>query len=293
MWGSGWRTDTGVSAPKDPRTSRRGKPDRAGEPAAERTETASVRQRVAKRLARAGLCSRREAERWVVDGRITINGVRIVSPAVDVKPKDVIRVDGKLVPEPERPSLWRFHKPRGVVTTRRDPQGRPTVFDRLPADMPRLMTVGRLDLSSEGLLLLTNDGDLARHLEHPDTGWQRRYRVRVHGAVDQGRLAGLSEGLMVDGVRYGPIEAALERQVATNAWVTMGLREGKNREIRRVLEALGLTVTRLIRVSYGPFHLGKLSRGEVSAVGPRILREQLGAFFTTLDPGDADRRRPA
>ena len=277
---------------KEPRASRRGKQGRAQDAGAERTEAASARQRVAKRLARAGLCSRREAERWIVDGRITINGVRIVSPAVDVKPKDVIRVDGKLVPEPERPSLWRFHKPRGVVTTRMDPQGRPTVFDRLPAGMPHLMTVGRLDLNSEGLLLLTNDGDLARHLEHPDTGWQRRYRVRVHGTVDQRRLADLRQGIVVDGVRYGAIEAALERQVATNAWVTMALREGKNREVRRVLGALDLSVTRLIRVSYGPFHLGKLARGEVSEVGPKILREQLGAFFTNMDPGDADRRRP-
>lgn len=236
-------------------------------------------ERIAKRLARAGLCSRRDAERWIAAGRVSVNGRTLTTPAMVVKPGDRIVVDGQVVPDPEPTRVWRYHKPAGLVTTARDEKGRPTVFERLPPELPRVVSVGRLDLNSEGLLLLTNDGELARHLELPSTGWLRRYRVRVHGSPTNAMLAQLADGLTVDGVVYGPIEAALDRQIGSNAWITVGLREGKNREVRRVMEHLGLPVTRLIRLAYGPFQLGRLEPGTVEEVPRRILRDQLPAFF--------------
>lgn len=233
-------------------------------------------QRIAKVLARAGLCSRRDAERWIAEGRVTLDGAVLTSPAVNVTAASDIRVDGKPLPEPDRPRLWRYHKPAGLVTTHRDERGRPTVFSALPKELPRLISIGRLDLNSEGLLLLTNDGALARRLELPATGWVRRYKVRVHGEVDAARLVPLERGIKIDGAAYGPIRARLERQQGSNAWVTLSLQEGKNREVRRVLEHLGYPVTRLIRLAYGPFQLGHLPRGAVEEVPRKALDEQLG-----------------
>jgi 23S rRNA pseudouridine2605 synthase len=233
-------------------------------------------QRIAKVLARAGLCSRRDAERWVAEGRVTVDGKVLISPAVTVTEASEIRVDGMPLPEPERARLWRYHKPTGLVTTHRDEKGRATVFAALPKELPRLISVGRLDLNSEGLLLLTNDGELARRLELPTTGWLRRYKIRVHGIVDAMRLAALEKGVAIDGVAYGPIRAQLERQQGSNAWIALSLREGKNREIRRVMEYLGYPVTRLIRLSYGPFQLGHLERGSIEEVPKKVLDEQLG-----------------
>src|SRR5438445_5958842 len=244
-------------------------------------------QRIAKVLARAGLCSRRDAERWIAEGRVAVDGTVLTTPAVTVTPDSNIRVDGKPLPQPERARLWRYHKPAGLVTTHRDEKGRPTVFAALPAGLPRLISIGRLDLSSEGLLLLTNDGALARRLELPSTGWLRRYKVRVHGEVEPERLAALEKGVTIDGLSYGPIRASLERQQGSNAWIAMALREGRNREVRRVLEHLDLQVTRLIRLSYGPFQLGNLARGEVAEVPKKVLAEQLGGA-----PSAAARRRP-
>ncbi len=240
-------------------------------------------ERIAKRLARAGLCSRRDAERWIAEGRVSVNGTVLTTPAVVVTPGDRVVVDGKVVPDPEPTRVWRYHKPAGLVTTARDDKGRPTVFEKLPPELPRVVSVGRLDLNSEGLLLLTNDGELARHLELPVTGWLRRYRVRVHGSPTNAMLASLADGVSIDGVAYGPIEAALDRQIGSNAWITVGLREGKNREVRRVMEHLGLPVSRLIRLAYGPFQLGKLEPGAVEEVPRRILRDQLPAFFPKED----------
>ena len=246
-------------------------------------------ERIAKLLARAGLCSRRDAERWIAEGRVAVGGRVLTSPAVTVTAADDIRVDGKPIPQPDRARLWRYHKPAGLVTTHRDEQGRPTVFAALPKELPRLISVGRLDLNSEGLLLLTNDGALARRLELPATGWLRRYKVRVHGAVEPGRLADLARGVTIGGVGYGPIRAGLERTQGSNAWIAMALGEGKNREVRRVLEHLGLQVTRLIRLSYGPFHLGNLERGAIAEVSKKALAEQLGE--ATPKWAHADRRR--
>lgn len=242
-------------------------------------------ERIAKRMARAGLCSRRDAERWIGESRVKVNGKTIDSPALNVTEDDKIIVDGKVLPSMEQTRLFLYHKPPGLVTTHRDEQGRATVFDELPADMPRVVSIGRLDLSTEGLLLLTNDGGLARHLELPDTGWKRKYRVRVNGRVNEKRLQSLKNGITVEGVRYKSIEATLDVQpderesAGANSWITMTLREGKNREIRRVLEALGLSVTRLIRTDYGPFSLGKMSRGSVSEVTVGVMRNQIGEYF--------------
>ncbi len=232
--------------------------------------------RIAKVLARAGVCSRRDAERMIEAGRITVNGVVLTSPALNVTAKDKILVDGKPLPSKEPTRLWRYHKERGTVTTARDPEGRPTVFDALPAELPRVISIGRLDVNTEGLLLLTNDGELARKLELPSTAWARRYRVRAHGRTDQAKLDALQKGIEVDGIRYGPIQARLEREQGANVWISMTLREGKNREIKRVLEKLGLDVNRLIRTSYGPFQLGDLKDGLVQEVPQRILMDQLG-----------------
>ncbi|RWA69474.1 MAG: pseudouridine synthase [Mesorhizobium sp.] len=233
-------------------------------------------ERIAKRLARAGIASRRDAEELIAAGRVKVNGKVLSSPAFNVMADDVIHLDGTEIPPIERTRLFLFHKPAGVVTTNRDPEGRKTVFDVLPADLPRLMTIGRLDINTEGLLLLTNDGGLSRVLELPATGWLRRYRVRVHGKVEESALAGLREGIAVDGVFYGSVEASLDREQGTNAWLTIGLREGKNREVKNILGALGLDVTRLIRISYGPFQLEDLPEGHVLEIKGRVLREQLG-----------------
>jgi len=245
-------------------------------------------ERVAKLMARAGLCSRREAERWIAEGRVSLDGKVLASPGVVATEESDLRVDGKPLPQREPPRLWRYHKPAGLVTTHRDEKGRPTVFERLPPELPRVVSVGRLDLTSEGLLLLTNDGGLARELELPARGWIRRYRVRVHGAVDAAALGALEQGIALDGVSYGPIRASLERQQGSNAWLVVGLQEGKNREIRKVMAHLGLDVTRLIRIAYGPFQLGHLARGAVEEVPRRVLREQLGAVI--WKKARADRR---
>jgi 23S rRNA pseudouridine2605 synthase len=232
-------------------------------------------ERIAKWLARAGVASRRDAERMLTEGRVRLNNTRVDHPATFITAGDIVQVDGKVVDNPDRTRLWRYHKPDGLMTTHRDPQGRPTVFEKLPETLPRVISVGRLDLNSEGLLLLTNDGALARRLELPSTGWLRRYRVRVHGEVSEPALRSLGKGVVIGGTRYGPIEAGLDSRKGSNAWLTMSIHEGKNREIRRVLMHLGLETTRLIRVAYGPFQLGNLARGEVDEVQPRVLRDQL------------------
>ena len=233
-------------------------------------------ERLAKRIAAAGLCSRRDAEAWITAGRVSINGSLHTSPAHNVQPGDMITVDGKPLPKIEPPRLWRYYKPRGLIVSHRDDQGRQSIFDVLPDDMPRVVSVGRLDLDSEGLILLTTSGDLARHLELPTTGWSRKYRVRVHGRVDPSSLAGLADGVTIEGVRYQGIRAELDRQGTSNAWLTMVLKEGKNREIRRVMEHLGYRVSRLIRVSYGPFTLNTLDDGDLEEIRPAVLRDQLG-----------------
>jgi 23S rRNA pseudouridine2605 synthase len=249
-------------------------------------------ERIAKVVSRAGLASRRDAEEWIVQGRVTVNGRVINSPALDVTANDVITVDGKPLPPRERTRLFLFHKPRGLMTTHADPEGRPTVFDNLPEGLPRLISIGRLDFNTEGLLLLTNDGGLARALELPDTGWLRRYRVRAHGEVTQAQLDELKRGVEVDGVKYGPIDATLERDQGANVWLVFAIREGKNREVRNVMAHLGLEVNRLIRVSYGPFQLAELAEGAVEEVKTRVLREQLGEKIATLAGADFNRPMP-
>ena len=233
-------------------------------------------ERIAKRLARAGVASRREAERIILAGRVSVNGRRIETPALTVGASDRVTVDGREIGAPEAPRLWRYNKPAGLVTTDRDEKGRPTIFDRLPPELPRVMNIGRLDLTSEGLLLLTNDGELKRKLELPSTGWLRRYRVRVHGTPDAEMLRPLAEGVRIDGERFKPMTVTIDRQQGSNAWLTFGLREGRNREIRRAAEHVGLTVNRLIRISYGPFQLGDLQTGAVEEVQRRVLAEQMG-----------------
>src|SRR5438477_3144578 len=223
----------------------------------------------------------------MAEGRVAVDGTVLTTPAVTVTPDSTIRVDGNPLPQPERARLWRYHKPAGLVTTHRDEKGRPTVFAALPAGLPRLLSIGRLDLSSEGLLLLTNDGALARRLELPATGWVRRYKVRVHGDVEPGRLAALAGGITVDRVSYGPIRAQLDRQQGSNAWIALSLQEGKNREVRRVLEHLGYPVTRLIRLAYGPFQLGHLARGAIEEVQKKVLEDQLGGGRTETPSGSS------
>jgi 23S rRNA pseudouridine2605 synthase len=233
-------------------------------------------ERIAKRLARAGVASRRAAEAMILAGRVAVNGRVIDSPALNVTPGDRITVDGAPLPEAEPARLWRYHKPAGLVTSAADEKGRATVFDRLPEDLPRVMSVGRLDLGSEGLLLLTNDGALKRRLELPSTGWMRKYRVRARGAPVDAALEPLRRGITVAGERFQPMSVSIDRQQGANVWLTVGIREGRNREVRRALETVGLVVNRLIRVSYGPFQLGDLAPGAVEEVRPKVLRDQLG-----------------
>ncbi len=232
--------------------------------------------RIAKVMSRAGLASRREAERMIEAGRVTVNGKKISSPALNVTAADQIVVDGKEVGEPDAARIWLYHKPRGLVTTTADEKGRDTVFDALPDTLPRVMSVGRLDLNSEGLLLLTNDGEVKRKLELPSTGWTRRYRVRVNGRPTDETLNPLRAGITHEGERFQPMEVKYDRQQGANAWITIGIREGKNREIRRAMEVIGLKVNRLIRISYGPFQLRDLKPGDVEEVKQRVVRDQLG-----------------
>jgi 23S rRNA pseudouridine2605 synthase len=232
--------------------------------------------RIAKAMAHAGLCSRRDAEAWIAAGRVSVNGKVLTTPAHVVSPGDKIVVDGEPLPTPQAARLWRYHKPRGLVTSHKDPQGRRTVFDALPPSLPRVVSVGRLDINTEGVLLLTTDGALARHLELPSTGWLRRYRVRAHGRVSEEALHGLRAGVTIDGVKYGPVEARIDREQGSNLWLTLSLREGKNREVKQLAEHLGLTVNRLIRISFGPFALGDLDEGAAEEVKRRVLADQLG-----------------
>jgi len=243
-------------------------------------------ERIAKVIARAGLASRREAEAWIAVGRVAVNGEVIASPARNVTARDRVAVDGEPLPVRERTRLFLYHKPRGLLTTHADPAGRPTIFSGLPKDLPRLVSVGRLDLNTEGLLLLTNDGGLARVLELPATGWLRRYRVRAHGSVTQDRLDALRQGVTIDGIRYGTIEATVDRMQGSNSWLTFAIREGKNREVKNVLGHLGLAVNRLIRVSFGPFQLGDLAEGAIEEVRTRTLRDQLGERVAALAGAD-------
>ena len=245
-------------------------------------------ERVAKRIARSGFCSRRDAERLIAAGRVAVDGQVLSSPAVTVTDANRVTVDGEPLPEAEQARLFRYHKPAGVLTAARDPEGRPTIYDRLPEGLPRLMPIGRLDMGSEGLLLLTNDGELKRRLELPATGWLRRYRVRVHGRIEETKLEALKNGIEIDGFQYGPIQAALDRVQGSNAWLTVALREGKNREIRRVLEHFGWPVNRLIRLSFGPFQLGGLAPDALEEVSAKVLAEQLGTRS-----GSAPRNRRA
>jgi 23S rRNA pseudouridine2605 synthase len=241
--------------------------------------------RVAKVLARSGIASRRDAEHLIADGRVSVNGKVITSPALNVTPQDKISVDGEPVKAAEASRVWRYHKKAGLLTTTKDPQGRPTIFDKLPPELPRVVTIGRLDFNTEGLLLLTNDGELARHLELPANAWLRHYRVRVHGRIDEKKLKGLEKGITIDGLKYDSIkvEVETEKKEGANQWLAITIKEGKNREVRKIMEAMGLTVTRLIRVSFGPFQLGKLPRGGIEEVPVRVLRESLGKFFKKDD----------
>ncbi len=236
----------------------------------------SSSERIAKRLSRAGVASRRDAERMILAGRVAVNGKTLDTPAFLVTETDKISVDGKPIDAPAEPRLWLYHKPTGLVTTTRDEKGRETIFDALPDDLPRVMSIGRLDMNSEGLLLLTNDGGIKRKLELPSTGWTRKYRVRIHGKPTNETFEPLRQGLTLDGERFQPMHVALDRQQGANAWATVSLREGKNREVRRAMEAVGLAVNRLIRVSYGPFQLGELKAGAVKEVKGRVLKDQLG-----------------
>lgn len=255
-------------------------------------------ERIAKRMARAGVASRREAERMIEAGRVAVNGKKIDTPALTITDADEVTVDGKSIGEKEPPRLWRYHKPPGLLTTHNDPKGRDTVFSKLPKDMPRVISIGRLDMTSEGLLLLTNDGELARKLELPKTGWTRKYRARAYGKVTQPQLDKLQKGIKIDGIPTGPIEATLESQKGDNAWIAVTIREGKNREVRRALDTLGLTVNRLIRISYGPFQLGDMSKGTVEEVRRKVLRDQVGHLIEIpggrpgMKTGPAPARKP-
>ncbi|NKB45528.1 MAG: pseudouridine synthase [Alphaproteobacteria bacterium] len=247
-------------------------------PAADNTDG----DRVAKVIARAGICSRREAEALIEQGRVTVNGTTLTKPGVKVTADDLVRVDGEKLPALEPPRLWRYNKPTGLVTSHKDERGRETVFDALPAYLPRVISIGRLDLNSEGLLLLTNDGTLARSMEHPSRGWTRRYRVRVHGDIKDKMFDPLARGVTIDGIHYGPVQVKLDRKPGVNSWLTVSLSEGKNREVRRVMEHVGLKVNRLMRTAYGPFQLGSLKPGELTEMPHKVLKEQLGADLPEL-----------
>ena len=236
-------------------------------------------ERLAKFMARSGVCSRRQAEEYILQKRVTVNGEIVESPAFNVTGDEKILFDGEKLPEIQQTRLWLYHKPTGLVTTHKDEKERPTVFDNLPAGMPRVISVGRLDLNSEGLLLLTNNGELSRKLELPSNGWLRRYKVRVHGAVDDKKLKALLKGTVIDGVEYGPVKAEIESTQGSNFWLLVTLSEGKNREIRKVMKSIGLDVARLIRLSYGPFQLGSLKKGEAREDPAKVLKEQLGGKF--------------
>ncbi len=247
------------------------------------TETSSIPgDRVAKVIARAGICSRREAEVLIEQGRVSVNGEVLDKPGVKVTVDDIVRVDGEKLPALDPPRLWRYNKPPGLVTSHKDERGRETVFDTLPSFMPRVISIGRLDLNSEGLLLLTNDGTLARSMEHPSRGWTRKYRVRVHGDIKDRMFDPLAEGVTVEGVHYGPVQVKLDRKPGVNSWLTVTLKEGKNREVRRVMEHVGLKVNRLMRTAYGPFQLGSLKSGEIVEMPHKVLKEQLGADLPEL-----------
>ncbi len=248
----------------------------AGEQEKTGENAAPAGERIAKIMARAGACSRRDAEKLIAEGRVTLNGEAVTTPATKISGLAVIAIDGKPIAEPEQTRLWRYHKPAGLVTTHKDPQGRPTVFQNLPKSMPRVVSVGRLDVNSEGLLLLTNDGEIARRLEHPSAGLIRKYRVRLFGKVTQDDLDKLAEGVTVDGVKYGSVIADLERSKGAYAWAQVSLKEGKNREVKRLMEHLGCKVARLIRTQYGPFHLGHLEDGAVEEIPARLWRQNLG-----------------
>ena len=257
------------------------------------TASAFEGDRLAKVIARAGLCSRRDAELWIKDGRVAVNGKVIRTPAFNVTARDKVKVDGRLLSAREGTRVWLYHKPPGLVVTEKDPEGRPTVFDALEQEgLPRVVSIGRLDINTEGLLLLTNDGGLKRVLELPATGWLRRYRVRAFGSITQPQLEALKEGIEVDGVSYGPIDAQLEREQGSNVWLVLSLREGKNREVKNVLAALGLQVNRLIRVSFGPFQLGDLPVGAVEVVKAKVLRDQLGKRLADEAGVDFDSEMP-
>ena len=265
-----------VAQPDKPRRSTVRPNTAPSQPSAATGDRPREPMRIAKAMARAGLCSRREAERWIADGRVSVNGKLLKTPACEVGPADKVIVDGRPLPTAEPVKLWRYHKPRGVVTTHSDPQGRPTVFEKMPPEMERVISIGRLDFNTEGLLLLTNDGGLARFMELPATGWVRRYRVRAKGRVTPQDLENLKQGVEVEGVQYGPVEAAVDSVQGANMWLTIAIREGKNREVRKILSHLGLEVNRLIRTSFGPFQLLDLEPGSVEQVKRRVLAEQLG-----------------
>ena len=233
-------------------------------------------ERIAKFMARSGVCSRRQAEEMIKQKRVTVNGKLLESPAFAVDGTETIMLDGEKLPQIQQTRLWLYHKPAGLLTTHKDTENRPTVFDNLPPDMPRVISVGRLDLNSEGLLLLTNDGALSRRLELPQNAWSRRYKVRVHGKVELKKLAQLEKGALIDGVQYGAVKIELESQNGSNSWLLITLNEGKNREIRKLMKSIGLEVARLIRLSYGPFQLGSLKKGEIKEVPQKVLKEQLG-----------------
>ena len=248
-------------------------------------------ERIAKVIARAGICSRREAERYIEQGRITVNGQVLTSPAVNVLPEDKITVDKKPLPAKERTRVWRYYKPAGLITSHKDPEGRPTVFDSLPDTLPRVISVGRLDLNSEGLLLLTNDGELARRIELPSTGWIRRYRVRIHGDMTPEIMAKLAQGVVVEDIRYAGVQVVIDKKQGSNTWLTVSLKEGKNREIRKLMEFFGLQVTRLIRVSYGPCQLGTLPKGGIDEISAKILHEQIGKMADFTAPPRHEKKK--
>ena len=258
----------------------------------DKTNQAIKGDRIAKVLARSGLSSRREAETIIQAGRVTVNGKSINSPALNVLPSDRITVDGKEIAQPDPPRLWRYYKPRGLVTTEHDPQGRVTIFSKLPDNLPRVLSVGRLDINTEGLLLLTNDGGLKRHLELPETGWLRRYRVRAFGRADQRKLLELKKGITLEDVHYRGVDVDVERQQGGNVWLKISLREGKNREVKKLLSYVGLEVNRLIRLSFGPFQLGNLETGAVEEIPRRVLRQQLGSTWSDISEGRAPQAKP-